>query len=79
MLTILFVFTLASDMTDLYGNDAFLILALSTKKRCSGFLKKVFLFQKICLEVKVLKKFKVSTNCHIKHTDASTDGYFESP
>ena len=34
-------------MAVLYGNDAFLILALSTKKWYSNFLKKVFVFQKI--------------------------------
>ena len=45
-------------MTVLYGNDAFSILVLSTKKRYSSFLKKVFVFQKICFKVKVLKMFK---------------------
>ena len=57
---------LASDMAVLYGNDAFSILVLSTKRRNSRFLKKVFIFQKICLKVKVLKSFK-------------TEGYFENP
>ena len=36
----------------------------STKKRYSSFLKKVFFFQKICF--KVLKQFKISSDCHIK-------------
>ena len=58
--------TLASDMTVFYGNDAFSILLLSTKKRHSIFLKKAFIFQKICFKFKVLKTFKISTACHIK-------------
>ena len=53
-------------MLVLYGNDASFILVLSTKKRYSSFLKKVFVFQKICFKVKVLKTFKISTECHIK-------------
>ena len=53
-------------MTVLYGNDAFSILVFSTKKRYSSFLKKVFVFQKICFKVEVLKMFKISTDCYIK-------------
>ena len=53
-------------MAVLYGNDAFSILVLPTKKQYSSFLKKVFVFQKICFKVKVLKMFKISTDCHIK-------------
>ena len=56
---------LAPDMVFWYGNDAFSILVLSTKKQ-SSFLKKVFVFQKIGFKVKILKKFKISTDCHIK-------------
>ena len=59
-----FVLTLAPDMVVLYGNDAFWILVPSTKKWFSSFLKKVF--QNICFKVKVLKTFKISTDCHIK-------------
>ena len=66
VLTILFVLTLTSDMAVIYGNDAFSVLVLSTKKRCSSFLKKVFFFQKICFKVKLLKTFKISTDCHVK-------------
>ena len=66
LLTILFVLTLASDMAVLYGNDAFSILVLSTKKLYSRFLKKVSVFQKICFKVEVLKTLKISTDCHIK-------------
>ena len=29
------------------------------------FLKKVSVFHKICFEVRVLKSFKISTDCHI--------------
>ena len=47
-------------------NDAFSILVLSTKKLYSSFLKKVFVFLKICFKVKVLKTSKVFTDCHIK-------------
>ena len=53
-------------MAVLYGNDAFSILVLSTKKQLSSFLKKVFVIQKICFKVKVLKTFKTSSDCHIK-------------
>ena len=53
-------------MAVLYGNDAFSVLVLLTKKLYSNFLKKVFVFQKTCYKVKVLKKFKVSTERHMK-------------
>ena len=53
-------------MVDLYGNHAFSILVLSSEKRYYNFLKKVFLFHKICFIVKVLKTFKISSDCHIK-------------
>ena len=48
------------------NGKVFSMLMLSTKKRSSSFLKKVFVFQKICFGVKVLKNFKISTVCHIK-------------
>ena len=57
--------TLAAGMAVLYGNDFSLILMLSTKKRYSNFFKKIFVFQKICFKVKVLKTFEVSTDCQI--------------
>ena len=63
-------------MAVLYGNDAFSILVLSTKKRYSSFLKKVFVFQKICFKVKVLKTFKIFTDCHIKACRLSNGGLF---
>ena len=66
VLTILFILTLASDTTVLYENDAYSILVLSSKKRYSSFLKKVFVFKKIYVKVKVLKSFKISTGYHIK-------------
>ena len=48
------------------------ILVLSTKKRYSSFFKKsVCVFQKIDVKVKVLKSFKISSDCHIKHADLS--------
>ena len=65
-LTFLFVLTLASDIVVLYGNDAFSILVLSTRKQYPNSLKKVFVFQKIYFKVGVLKALKFSTDCHIK-------------
>ena len=44
----------------------FSILVVSTKKRYSSFLKKVFVFQKICFKVKVLETFENVPDCHIK-------------
>ena len=44
LFTKLFVLTLVSDMAVLYGNDAFSILVRLTKKRYTGFFKKVFVF-----------------------------------
>ena len=42
------------------------ILVLSTKKQYSSFLKRVCIFQKIYFKVKVLKSFKIFSDCHIK-------------
>ena len=47
-------------MAILYGNDASWILVLLAKKWGDSFLKKVFVFDKIYFEVKVLKMFKIS-------------------
>ena len=66
VLAILFDLILASDIAVLYGNDASSISVLSTKKQYSSFLKKVFDCQKICFKVKVLKTFKIFTDCHMK-------------
>ena len=66
-------------MAVLYGNDAFTILVLSTKKRYSSFLKKVFVFQKIYFKVKVLKTFKIFTDCHKSRPISQTEGHFENP
>ena len=67
----LFVLTLASDMAVLYGNYAFSMLVLPTKKRYSSFLKKFFIFQKIYFKAKDLKTFKFSTDCHMKNIPIS--------
>ena len=64
MVTILFVLT--SGRAVLNGNDVFSILVASTKKLYSSFLKKVFVFQKICFKVKALKTFETFTDCHLK-------------
>ena len=58
--------TLAFGMAVLYRNDAFSIIVISTKKRYSSLLKKIFFFQKISFKVKVLKTFNISTDYHIK-------------
>ena len=58
--------TLAPDMAVLNGNDAFSIFVFLTKKLYSSFLKNVFPFQKIYFRVKVLKMFKLFTDCDIK-------------
>ena len=67
-------------MIALYGSDAFSILVLSTKKRYSSFSKKVFVFQKTCFKVKVLKTFKILHWLSHKNMRISqTEGYFENP
>ena len=67
-------------MAVFYENDAFSILVLSTKKGYSSFLKKVFIFQKICFKVKVLKRFKIFDRLSHKNMPISqTEGYFENP
>ena len=58
-------------MAVLYGDDAFLILVLSAKIFNSSFLKKVFVFHKIYLIVKILETFKIFTDCFIKNVRAS--------
>ena len=66
-------------MAVLYGNDAFPILVLSAKKWYSIFLKKPFVFKKICCKVEVLKTFDISTDHHIKNMPISqTEDYFEN-
>ena len=49
-------------MAVLYENDALSILVFSTKKGYSSFLKKIFVFQKICFKVKALKTFTIFTD-----------------
>ena len=66
MVAILFVLTLVSDRAALKRKDVFSISVVSTKKLYSSFLKKVFVFQKICFKVKVLKTFETFTDYHIK-------------
>ena len=36
------------------------------KSNINNFLKKVLVFQKICFKVKVLKTFKISSDCDMK-------------
>ena len=77
VLTALFVLTLASDMAVLHRNDPYSILIPSSKKRYSSFLKNVFVFKKIYFKVKVLKIFKISTDCHTRTYRSVKQGYFE--
>ena len=48
-----------------FGNEAFSILVLWTKKTVP-FLKKVLILQNICFKVKILKRLKIFTDCYIK-------------
>ena len=57
---------MASDKAFLNGNGVFSILVASTKKRYPSFSKNIFVFQKICFKVKVLKRIETLTDCHIK-------------
>ena len=62
---ILFVLTLAFYSAVSYENvDSIVVLA--TKNRYSSFLKKVPVFQKTSLEHKLIKRFKISSDCHTK-------------
>ena len=65
-LTIQFVLTLAFDRTVLNGNVALSFTVLWTKKSYSNLLRKVLVFQKTYFKVKVLKMFKIPSDCHIK-------------
>ena len=62
----IYLLTLASDRAVLCGNVALSILAFSTKKLYSSFLKRVCFFQKIFLKTffseKLLKTFKISSD-----------------
>ena len=51
--------TLAFDRVVLFGSFAFSIVVLSTKKRYSIFLRKVFVLKEICFRAKVMKMFKI--------------------
>ena len=58
--TVQFVLTLASDRSVLNGNDVHSVLVVSTKKQCSSFMKKLFVFQKFVSELKYWKCLKLS-------------------
>ena len=80
VLAIPFALTLASDIVVLYRNDVFSILVLSTKKRYSSFVKKKFVFQKICFKVKVIENVPNFHWLLHKNTPISQmEGYFENP
>ena len=63
--TILFVLTLVSEIAVLNENNAFSILALSSKKQYSSFLKK-FSFSREFVSKLVLKTFEISIDFQIK-------------
>ena len=48
------------------SDDTFSIFVFLSKKGYSSFLKKEFVFHKICSKVKILRTFKIFTYCHIK-------------
>ena len=50
----------------MYGNVVLLIVVPSIRKRFSCFLEKVFVFWKTYFNVKILKTFKIFSDCHIK-------------
>ena len=75
---VLSVLTLASDRTVLNEDVAFSILALSTKKRSSSFLRKVLFFLEICFKFRVLKIFGISSDFHKNKLISQTEGYFEN-
>ena len=56
-------------LTVLYGNHAFSILVLLTKKWYFSFLKKVFFFQKICFRVKACVRYFL-WNFHFSSNDS---------
>ena len=66
VLPILFVLTLTSWKTVLYGNITLSVLVFYTKNLHSTFLKKVFVFWKIYFNVKVLKTFIAVSDYHMK-------------
>ena len=51
-------------------------LSAFTLKTVLQFLKKVFIFKKIYFKVKVLKAFKISTDCHIKTCRSLNKGLY---
>ena len=58
--------TLAFGRVVLYGNVSLSFVELWTKKWSSSFLRKVLVFQKSCFKVKVLKRFKILNDSHVK-------------
>ena len=71
-----FVLTLASDRTVLNEDVAFSILALSTKKRSSSFLRKVLFFLEICFKFKSIEDIWNFQWFSQKHVDLSNRGLF---
>ena len=76
LLTNLFVLTLASDMAVLYGNDAFPIFELLTRKRCLG--KRILFFRKSVSNLRYWKRSIFPLIVTWNHMP-QTEGYFENP
>ena len=66
VLTSLSILTLVFDKAVLYGNVALSIVILSSKKSFDSLFLKSLVFQKICFKVKVMKTFKIFSDCHVK-------------
>ena len=67
---------MASNIKVLHRYDAFSTLVLSTKKQDCSFLKKVFVFQKVCFRVKYRIHSKFPLIVTSKHADLSNGELF---
>ena len=66
VLSILLVLTLNFELAIVYRSFAFSIVVISTIKRHASFLRKVFIFHKTSFKVKVMRKFKISSDYLLK-------------
>ena len=67
ILLIHLVLILAFDRSVFYGNVALLMAVLPIQKRYLSFFKKVLVFQRICLKIKLLKTFQTFSSVSLKH------------
>ena len=66
VLLVQFALTVVFDREVLYGNVALSITVILIKKRYPSVLKKVLLSETIRFKVKVMKTFKIFSDCHEK-------------